>query len=165
MASLPGSDQRAPDMVINPPHFERLPLAILHHVLLAFGSTSEQKALIRASPVIYRYYLQRPTFWLYRCLKCELGLGILDACSVHLSNAADFRPSRTKEKVPQFLETYDVQRREHYKAKPIPLDKYQIIPAVTFHSKIVKPLAYRFATWAQRHHDTLISPTQLRVLT
>ncbi|KAI7767376.1 hypothetical protein LZL87_010704 [Fusarium oxysporum] len=124
-------------MAINPPPFERLPLDILHHVLLAIGSISDLSALIRASPVIYRYYLQRPTFRLYHCLKCEFRLGIVDACSVHLSNAADFRPSRTKENVLQFLETYDVQRREHYKTKSILLDKNQIIPAITFHAKIL----------------------------
>jgi len=56
LASLPGRYQRAPDMVIYPPPFERLPLDILHHILLAIGSTSDLHALIRASPVIYRYY-------------------------------------------------------------------------------------------------------------
>ncbi|TVY75295.1 hypothetical protein Focb16_v004944 [Fusarium oxysporum f. sp. cubense] len=71
------------------------------------------------------------------------------------------RACRTKENVLQFLETYDVQHREHYKTKSLLLDKDQVIPAVTFHSKIVKPLAYRFVTWVQRHHDKLISPAQL----
>ncbi|KAF4953551.1 hypothetical protein FGADI_5887 [Fusarium gaditjirri] len=112
-----------------PPPFEHLPFDILHHVLIAIGSVSDLSALIRASSVIYRYYLQRPTFWLYHCLESELGLGIVDACSVHLSNATDFRPSRTKENVLQFLATYDVQRRDHYKARSILLDEDQIIPA------------------------------------
>ena len=123
-----------------------LPAEIRRHLL----STLEYdglKALVHASPFYHQQYLLDRQHLLCQCFEITLGKNIVDACAVYQSEL-EFSKTWVKEKVPQFLESYQNRRSlsQYPLLKTIALD--EDISIVTFHFSIIKPLAHYYASWA-----------------
>ncbi|KAF4450361.1 hypothetical protein F53441_6485 [Fusarium austroafricanum] len=146
------------DVVLSP--LESLPFDIRHQILLSIGSIADLSSLVHASPTFHQHYHLHREFWLVNSLELELGLGIVDACTVHLSNTSNFRQERTETSVRHFVSIYQSRRTDRLGANSM-LDKSQILFVVTFHTTIVKPLAAQFVSWAHGNHHNLSSPTKL----
>ncbi|KAI9776310.1 MAG: hypothetical protein M1839_000471 [Geoglossum umbratile] len=117
--------------------------------ILATLELDQLRAMVRASSVLYRDYRRTRRSTLSKCLQVTLGGATADAWAVTRSSLHEVTDVWTREKVTQFLDSYQGQRtsapNSHF-TKHVTED--QAIRMAAFHSCIVKPLARRYVDWA-----------------
>ncbi|OAQ58310.1 hypothetical protein VFPPC_11650 [Pochonia chlamydosporia 170] len=127
---------------------ESLPPEILRQ-LLSILKLEELRTLVFTSPVIHQQYLLDRRYLLCKCLETTLCGAAVDAYVVYQSSSADFSNSRTREKVVQFLNSYqDRHSSAQYLNLAEILTEDEAVSMVVFFSSIIKPLAQHYSAWA-----------------
>ncbi|KAJ5381999.1 uncharacterized protein N7496_004427 [Penicillium cataractarum] len=122
------------------------------------------KALVHASPVYHEQYAMNRKTLLFQSFMNMLGGAALDAQMAYHSGTHDYLRARNKDSVAQFLRTYLKYRSSTTWTSPHgmsadgtapdnlrPIDTFtldEILPMITFHKTVVKPLLGHFAHWA-----------------
>ena len=131
-----------------PNTLESLPPELRLRVLASLG-LDELRALIFASPVFYQQFLVGRRYLRCRCLETTLGVVAPDAYAVSLTMAPDFRRTRTKGTIKEFLNVYQDQ---HSSVEWMNLSKLitdeQAVHMISFYFAIILPIIQYYTAWA-----------------
>ncbi|KAF5585791.1 hypothetical protein FPCIR_8221 [Fusarium pseudocircinatum] len=139
---------------------ERLPFEIRNEILLAVNSIADIFSLVHASPTFHQQYRLDRAFWLWHCLKQEIGNILIDAYTVDTYNTPEFSSIRTRQKVLLYIEDYKQQRSEGTESLPQPPEE-DVIRIATFHTSIIRTLMEQYAAWARANLQGLSEPMEL----
>ncbi|KAF5698363.1 hypothetical protein FGLOB1_12109 [Fusarium globosum] len=139
---------------------ERLPFEIRNEILLAVDSIADLSSLLHASPTFYQQFRLDRAFWLWHCLKQEVGNVIIDAYNVNTLNTPGFRSTRTRQKVLLYVEDYKQQRSEGIESLTQPPED-DVIRIVSFHASVIRALMREYAAWARANLEGLAEPQEL----
>ena len=148
LPSLMPASSSSVEPVRNSATLERLPPEV-RRLLLSMLELDELSALVHASAIFHQQYLLDRRFLLCKCLETTLRSITVDACTVYQAGLADFSRTRTREKITQFLKSYDGQRSStRYSIFVESLTEDEAVAVVAFHSSVVKPLVRQYTDWA-----------------
>lgn len=139
---------------------ERLPFEIRNEILLAVDSIADLSSLLHASPTFHQQFRLDRAFWLWHCLKQEVGNVLIDAYNVHTLNTPEFRSKRTRQKVLLYVEDYKQQRSEGIESLAQPPED-DVIRIVSFHTSVIRALMHQYAAWARANLEGLAEPQEL----
>ncbi|RBA14869.1 hypothetical protein FPRO05_13085 [Fusarium proliferatum] len=139
---------------------ERLPFEIRNEILLAVDSIADLSSLLHASPTFHQQFRLDRAFWLWHCLKQEVGNVIIDAYNVNNLNTPEFQSARTRQKVLLYVEDYKQQRSEGIESLAQPPED-DVIRIVSFHASVIRALMREYATWARANLEGLAEPQEL----
>ncbi|KAI9775412.1 MAG: hypothetical protein M1839_001106 [Geoglossum umbratile] len=106
-------------------------------------------ALVRASPAFHRDYRRSRRSTLTKCLQVTFRSVAVDACAAFQSSSDEFAEAWTRDKVTQFLHSYQDQRASAHNSHAIKhLTEDEAISMAAFHSSIVEPFARCYVDWA-----------------
>ncbi|KAF4418720.1 hypothetical protein FACUT_11710 [Fusarium acutatum] len=139
---------------------ERLPFEIRNEILLAVDSIADLSSLVHASPTFYQQFRLDRAFWLWHCIKQELGIVLIDAYNVDTYNTPEFRSTRTRQKVLQYVEDYKQQRSEGIESLAQPPEE-EVIRITSFHTSVIRTLMKQYAAWTCANLEGLSEPEEL----
>ncbi|KAH7267836.1 uncharacterized protein BKA55DRAFT_660351 [Fusarium redolens] len=134
---------------------ERLPFEIRNEILLAVDAIADLSSLVHASPTFHQQYRLDRAFWLWHCLKQELGDVLIDAYNVNLYNTHEFRSTRTREKVLLYVEDYKLHRSGGTESLSQQPPEDDVIRIVSFHASVIRTLLQHYITWTWANLDGL----------
>ena len=107
------------------------------------------RALVHASPTFHQQYLLDRRLLLCQCLGRTLRSVTVDACAVYRSGLPRFVDTSTKEKVAEFLTSYQGKRSSvDYSIATEGLSEDEAVAMTAFHSTTVQALARQYIDWA-----------------
>ncbi|KAF5671877.1 hypothetical protein FDENT_10723 [Fusarium denticulatum] len=139
---------------------EKLPFEIRNEILLAIDSIADISSLVHASPTFHQQYRLDRAFWLWHCLKQEIGNILIDAYTVDTYNTPEFSSTRARQKVLLYIEDYKQQRSEGTESLRQPPEE-DVTRIATFHTSIMRALMEHYAAWARANLKGLSEPTEL----
>ncbi|EWY97337.1 hypothetical protein FOYG_02195 [Fusarium oxysporum NRRL 32931] len=145
---------------INLSRIERLPFEIRNEILLAVDSIADISSLVHASPTFHQQYRLDRAFWLWHCLKQELGNVLIDAYNVDTYNTPEFRSTRTRQKVLLYVEDYKLQRSEGTESLSQPPED-DVVRIASFHTSVIRTFMQQYATWTRASLEGLSEPKDL----
>lgn len=145
---------------INLSRIERLPFEIRNEILLAVDSIADISSLVHASPTFHQQYRLDRAFWLWHCLKQELGNVLIDAYNVDTYNTPEFRSTRTRQRVLLYVEDYKLQRSEGTESLSQPPED-DVIRIASFHTSVIRTFMQQYATWTRASLEGLSEPKDL----
>ncbi|KAG5804476.1 hypothetical protein H9Q74_001855 [Fusarium xylarioides] len=139
---------------------ERLPFEIRNEILLAVDSIADLSSLVHASPTFHQQYCLDRAFWLWHCLKQELGNVLIDAYNVDTYNTPEFQSTRTRQKTLLYVEDYKQQRSDGTESLSQPSED-DVVRIASFHTSVVRYLMQQYASWTRANLEGLNEPKQL----
>ncbi|KAF5582554.1 hypothetical protein FPANT_8485 [Fusarium pseudoanthophilum] len=145
---------------VNLSRIERLPFEIRNEILLAVDSIADLSSVVHASPTFYQQFRLDRAFWLWHCLKQELGNVLVDAYTVDLLNKTEFQSTRTRQKVLLYVEDYKHQRSEGIESLAQPPEE-DVIRITSFHASAIRYLMQEYTAWTHANLEGLSEPKGL----
>ncbi|KAF5981523.1 hypothetical protein FCOIX_4171 [Fusarium coicis] len=139
---------------------EKLPFEIRNEILLAVDSLADLSSVVHTSPTFYQQFRLDRAFWLWHCLKQELGNVLVDAYNVDTYNTPEFRSTRSRQKVLQYVEDYKQQRADGAQSLPQPSED-DVVRIASFHTSVIRYLMQEYAVWAHANLEDLSEPKEL----
>ncbi|KAK4114398.1 hypothetical protein N656DRAFT_767368 [Canariomyces notabilis] len=137
---------------------EGLPFEVQRLILGKAPSLDELRTLIRASPQLYRVYVEDRPRILRAFISNLLEDIILDAHAAYVSGEDIFQSNRGHAMLWEFLD--DFRQRRDFEAPAAlaaRLSEKQLIGIIRYHASVIEPLTDRYTAWATA---TLASPPQ-----
>jgi len=143
--------------------------------ILSILDLDRLSALVRTSSAFYREYRLSRRLILSKCLHVTLRSVTVDAYAVCQSSSDEFASTRTRDKVTQFIYSYEDWRAPAYDSHFNEyLTENEAISMATFHSSVIKPLVRCYVDWTLTNlseetegspdHEPLSKTEEIRLL-
>jgi hypothetical protein len=137
---------------------ERLPFEVQRLILGKAPSLDELRALIRASPQLYRVFVRDRPRILREFISDLFKDILLDAHAAYVSGEDIFQHNRGHTMLWEFLDDFRQRRDSEEPAALVArLSEKQLIGMIRYHASVIEPLTDRYIAWATA---TLAFPPQ-----